>query len=325
MLVATGGLCFARHRGRKVGFMLARLTNAFALLLCAGVAWAWIVPAHFTWFLPYISPGLGLIMLGMGLTLRFEDFAEALQTPASVAIGVLAQFVIMPLAGWSIAHLLHLPTPLAVGLILVSCCPGGTASNVITHLARANLPLSVLMTACSTLAAVLLTPWLTELLAGAYIPVPTAAMLRDMLTVVVLPVIAGLLLNRMAPRLTATLAPITPLLSVIFIILIVGAIIAAKKDLIAQAATSLIFSVFLLHAFGFALGWVVARWLRRDRLSTRTISIEVGMQNSGLGAKLATTHFATEPLAAVPSAISAVMHSLIGSALAAWWRRSSPP
>ena len=301
--------------------MLARLTNAFALWLVLGVLWAWVAPTHFTWFLPYIPEGLALIMLGMGLTLRFEDFAAALKTPSTVVIGVVAQFVIMPLAGWSIARAMELPSPLAVGLILVSCCPGGTASNVITHLSKANLPLSVLMTTCSTLAAVLLTPWLTHLLAGAYVPVPVGPMLMDMLTVVVLPVVVGLLLNRFLPAFTRRVAPATPLLSVLFIVLIVGAIIAAKKALIAEAALNLIGSVFLLHLFGFTLGWMAARLLGRDPASARTVSIEVGMQNSGLGANLAQSHFAAEPLTAVPSAISAVMHSLIGSFLAAIWRR----
>ncbi len=300
--------------------MLARLTQAFALWLCLGVVWAWLLPAHFTWFLPHIPLGLGLIMLGMGLTLRFEDFADALRDPWSVAAGVVAQFVIMPLLGWGIAKGMALPAPLAVGLILVASCPGGTASNVITHLARGNLPLSVLMTACSTLAAVGLTPLLTRWLAGAYVPVPAGAMLLDMLKVVLLPVVVGLLANRLLPRLTARLAAGTPVLSVLFIVLIVGAIVADKKQAIAQSAGALLVSVFLLHAGGFALGWLAARLLRRSLTTARTIAIEVGMQNSGLGASLAKQHF-TDPLTAVPSAISAVFHSLIGSVLAAWWRR----
>lgn len=306
--------------------MLARVTQAFALWLCLGVAWAWLLPTHFTWFLPHIPTGLGLIMLGMGLTLRFADFAEALQEPWSVVAGVVAQFVIMPALGWSIARLMALPPPLAVGLILVASCPGGTASNVITHLARGNLPLSVLMTACSTLAAVGLTPLLTQWLAGAYVPVPAGAMLLDMLKVVLLPVTAGLLANRLAPRFTARVAAATPLLSVLFIVLIVGAIVADKKQAIAQSAGSLLFSVFLLHAGGFALGRWAAWLLGQPLANARTIAIEVGMQNSGLGASLAKQHFA-DPLTAVPSAISAVFHSLIGSVLAARWGKqpANPP
>lgn len=305
--------------------MSARITQAFALWLCLGVAWAWLAPAHFTWFLPHIPVGLGLIMLGMGLTLRFEDFAEALRDPLSVTAGVAAQFCIMPLLGWTIARVMALPPPLAVGLILVASCPGGTASNVITHLARGNLPLSVLMTACSTLVAVGMTPLLTHWLAGAYVPVPAGAMLLEMLKVVALPVAAGLLANRLLPKQTARLAAATPVLSVLFIVLIVGAIVADKKQAIAQSAGALLLSVFALHAGGFALGRLAAWLLRRPLAAARTISIEVGMQNSGLGASLARQHFG-DPLTAVPSAISAVFHSLIGSFLAArWGRRPARP
>lgn len=304
--------------------MFAKITNTFALWLLLGVGWAWGAPDHFTWFLPHIPWGLGLIMLGMGVTLRFEDFAEALKEPGNVVLGVVAQFVIMPLLGWGVARMMGLPPSLAAGLILVASCPGGTASNVITHLAGGNVPLSVLMTACSTLAAVALTPLLTGWLAGAYVPVPVGAMLADMIMVVVLPVVVGLTLNRLLPRAVARVAPAMPVMSVLFIVLIVGAIVGSKKSAIAQSAVGLLISVFLLHAGGFSLGWLAARRLKRSVLVARTISIEVGMQNSGLGAKLATSHF-QDPMTAVPAAISAVFHSLIGSGLAALWRRRANP
>jgi len=300
--------------------MFARLNNAFALWLAIGLAWAWAEPAHFTWFRPYISQGLGIIMLGMGLTLRFADFSEAMRAPRAALLGILAQFVIMPLAGWGVAGLMGLPAPLAVGLILVACCPGGTASNVITHLAGGNLPLSVLMTACSTLAAVGLTPLLTEWYAGAQVPVPVGDMLMDMVTVVLLPVLAGLLLNRWFGRIVRRAEPVTPMVSIFFIILIVGAIVGGQKQAIWDSAGSLLLAVFLLHALGFALGYATARLCGLTVRDARTVSIEVGMQNSGLGAKLAATHF-TNPLTPVPAALSAVFHCLIGSALAAWWRR----
>lgn len=301
--------------------MVSRITNAFAFWLLLGVGWAWLVPGHFTWFLPHIPLGLGLIMLGMGVTLRVEDFAGALRQPRQVVIGLVAQFVIMPLLGWLIASVMGLPGPLAVGLILVASCPGGTASNVITHLAGGNLPLSVLMTTCSTLLAVVVTPLWTAGLAGAYVPVPVGAMLVDMLMVVLLPIGLGLMLNRLLPRIISQIAVVTPLISVLFIVLIVGAIVAAKKAAIAQSAGVLLVSVILLHAGGFGLGWLAARWWRCGVAESRTISIEVGMQNSGLGAKLAAAHFA-DPLTAVPSALSAVCHSLIGSLLAARWRKA---
>ena len=300
--------------------MLSRINNAFALWLTLGLLWAWLVPAHFTWFRPHISPGLGIIMLGMGLTLKFADFRDALRTPWIALLGIALQFIIMPLAGWGVARVMNLPPHFAVGLILVACCPGGTASNVITHLAGGNLPLSVLMTASSTLAAVGLTPLLTDMLAGAQVPVPVGDMLLDMATVVLLPVLAGLLLNHFLGQLVRRIEPITPLVSIVFIILIVGAIVGGQKTAISDAASSLLLAVFLVHAMGFGLGYGLARLFRLPVRDARTVSIEVGMQNSGLGAKLAATHFAN-PLTPVPAALSAVFHCLIGSALAAWWRR----
>jgi len=300
--------------------MLSRLNNAFALWLAIGLAWAWFIPDHFTWFRAYIPLGLGIIMLGMGLTLRFAEFRDALKKPWIAFLGLVAQFVIMPLAGWAVATWMHLPSPLAVGLILVACCPGGTASNVITHLAGGNLPLSVLMTACSTFAAVGFTPVLTELLAGAQVPVPIGDMLLDMAIVVLLPVTAGLVLNHFLEGMVARIQPLTPLVSIFFIILIVGAIVSGQKDAISQSAGVLLLAVFSVHAIGFGLGYLLARACGLSTSDARTVSIEVGMQNSGLGAKLAATHF-THPLTPVPAALSAVCHCVIGSALAACWRR----
>lgn len=301
--------------------MFARINNAFALWLAIGLAWAWLVPAHFTWFRSHIPLGLGIIMLGMGLTLRFADFRDALKTPWIALLGLLVQFIIMPLAGWAVAGWMELSPPMAAGLILVACCPGGTASNVITHLANGNLPLSVLMTACSTFAAVGLTPLLMELYAGAQVPVPVGDMLLDMATVVLLPILAGLLLNHFLGAAVKKIEPATPLVSIFFIILIVGAIVGGQKKAISDSAGALLLAVFVVHSIGFAMGYLLARVCGLSTRDARTVSIEVGMQNSGLGAKLAATHF-TNPLTPVPAALSAVCHCIIGSALAAWWRRS---
>lgn len=301
--------------------MLSRINNAFALWLAIGLVWAWLVPEHFTWFSSHIPLGLGIIMLGMGLTLRFADFSDALKKPWIALLGLLAQFIIMPLAGWAVARWMHLPPPLAVGLILVACCPGGTASNVITHLAGGNLPLSVLMTTCSTFAAVGLTPLLTDLLAGAQVPVPVGDMLLDMAVVVLLPILSGLVLNHFLNGVVERIKPVTPLASIFFIILIVGAIVGGQKEAISQSAGTLLVAVFVVHSCGFGLGYLLARSCGLSARDARTVSVEVGMQNSGLGAKLAASHF-TNPLTPVPAALSAVCHCVIGSALAAWWRRS---
>jgi BASS family bile acid:Na+ symporter len=269
-------------------------------------------------------------MLGMGLTLRFADFAAVAREPRHVALGVLAQFVIMPALGWLIARVFQLETGLAVGLILVACCPGGTASNVICYLAKANVPLSVLLTLCSTAVAIVATPLLTSWLAGAWLPVDAWALFRSMLVVVLLPMVCGVVVNtwvgkmQQPERVRQWVDAVGPLLSALVIVLIVGCIVASKREEIARAALPLFVSVFVLHAMGFLLGYGFAKVAGCREALRRTISIEVGMQNSGLGAALATRHFSQYALAPVPAAISAVYHCLIGSLLAAWWRRRSP-
>lgn len=287
-----------------------------------------MVPGHWTWFAPWIQPGLGLIMLGMGLTLRVADFAAVARQPDAVFAGVAAQFTIMPAAGWLVAKVCALPPELALGLILVACCPGGTASNVICYLARANVALSVLMTMCSTFAAIGLTPLLTKWLAGRLLPVDGWALFESMLLVVLLPLVVGIAANsglgrlQRPERVRAWVDALGPVISVGMIVLIVGCIVALKKDLLAASAAPLFISVLLLHALGFGAGYAVMWLFRRDVAMRRTASIEVGMQNSGLGAALATRHFAEFALAPVPAAISAVYHCIIGSALAAWWQRN---
>lgn len=310
--------------------LLETIVALFPLWIVLGCVWAWNQPAAWTWFQPHIEVGLGVIMLGMGLTLRFADFAAVARDPKNVAIGVAAQFLIMPASGWLIARMFQLETGLAIGLILVACCPGGTASNVICYLAKANVPLSVLLTMCSTIVAIFATPLLTHWLAGAWLPVDAAALFRSMLIVVMLPLLCGVAVNTLLGKMRHPekarlwVDAIGPLLSAAVIVLIVGCIVASKKEAIARAALPLFFSVFLLHALGFGVGYLFALASGCKESLRRTISIEVGMQNSGLGAALATRHFSQFALAPVPAAISAVYHCLIGSLLAAWWR-SRPP
>ena len=304
--------------------LLNLLTNLFPVWVVAFAVAALWHPPLFAWFAPYNVPALGIIMLGMGVTLSADDFARMLLMPRPILLGVMAQFSIMPLLGWSIATLLDLPDELAVGLILVSCCPGGTASNVVTYLARGNLALSVLMTTCSTFAAILLTPLLTEWLVGDRLPVDVMGLLKSTVQVVLLPVLAGLALHHLVPRTVEQVTTFSPLVSVVAIALICANIIGANKSLLLNNAFELCAAVGLLHLGGFSLGYGLARLFRYDPTICRTVSIEVGMQNSGLGAVLAKQHF-TNPetgisIAAAPCALSAVAHSVIGSALAAWWR-----
>ncbi|MEO1046688.1 MAG: bile acid:sodium symporter family protein [Pseudomonadota bacterium] len=318
--------------------MLEKITNNFALLTLVGVALAWFEPSLFTWMTDgsvrvagqsLLSVALGVIMLAMGLTLSVDDYRRLAQLPRAVAIGVGLQFVVMPLSGWGIAQVMGLEQGLAVGLILVACCPGGTASNIVAYLARGNVALSVTMTMLSTLAAIALTPFLTGELAGAYVEIDRWNLLRNMVVIVLVPVIAGSALNRLFPRAAAAVSGVLPLIAIVLVIWIVGGIVGGAKAQIAEHAGELLLATFLLHALGFGLGWGLARAFGLKGAEQRTVSIEVGMQNSGLGSGLAKTpafaaQFASAQqaaLAPVPAAISAVWHVLIGSLLASWWRR----
>ncbi|NWK56960.1 bile acid:sodium symporter family protein [Verrucomicrobiaceae bacterium N1E253] len=307
-----------------------RVNNLFWLWTILGCIWAWFFPAHFIWFIrdtvpgteiKLINLGLGVIMLGMGMTLGVEDFKAVLRRPWMLGLGVGAQFLIMPMLGWSVAVLFDLPPMLKLGVILVSCCPGGTASNVICYLARANVALSVLMTMASTLLAIGLTPWLTKVYASAILDVDAWAMFRSMVTIVLLPVLGGILLNQVFGRRLDALRRVSPLVSILVIVMIVGGVVGATQSYILQYAGSLLVAIFILHALGFFLGYGVGRLVRLKERECRTLSVEVGMQNSGLGSALAKQHFSL--LAASPCAISALYHCLIGSFLAAIWSRQS--
>jgi BASS family bile acid:Na+ symporter len=305
--------------------LLSWMTNAFPVwvVLCSSIAL--FQPAWFTWFTgPWIVWGLAVIMLGMGLTLTVEDFRAVAKMPRAVAVGFVGQYAIMPFLGWAIGRVFALETPFAVGLILVACCPGGTASNVVTYLARANVCLSVVMTMCSTFAAVFMTPLLTSWLAGTLVRVDAWGLFVSTFQVVVIPVVVGVWLHRLAPRFVDRVQLVLPLVSVIVIALICASIIGSSATAIQGAALRLLGAIFSLHAGGFALGYLMTRLIGFDRIAARTISIEVGMQNSGLGVVLARRHFA-DPLTAVPCAVSSVFHSVIGSVLAGWWRWRDRP
>lgn len=305
--------------------LFARITNLFPVWVLLGGASALVEPRLFTWFRgQHIVWGLAVIMLGMGITLTVDDFRRVLRMPRAIAVGFLAQYSIMPLLGWGIAHGLQLETPLAVGLILVACCPGGTASNVVTYLARGNVALSVLMTMCTTFAAVILTPLLTKWLAGTYVPVDAMKLFLDTVKVVLAPLILGLGLNQFSPRLVRWVLPVAPLISVVTIALICASIIGQRAADIRQSGGVLLLAVFLLHAGGFALGHLFSRLFGYDKIVNRTVAIEVGMQNSGLGVVLAQSNFPQMPATATPGAISAVFHSVIGSLLAGYWRMRTP-
>ncbi len=296
-------------------------TNAFPLWILLCSALALVEPQLFTWFSgQWITYGLGVIMLGMGLTLTPADFRLVLKSPAPVLVGVALQYLVMPLLGWGLGYLFHLPLPFAIGLIVVSCCPGGTASNVISFLAKANVALSVTMTAFSTILAVIMTPLLTTFLIGDRVAVSALELFLGTVKVVLVPVIVGVLLNRYFHPFTRKILPVAPLIAIIAIVLIVASIIGQGKEEILTSGIRLMGAVISLHALGFLLGYLMSRIVVNNKISNRTISIEVGMQNSGLGAYLSRANFAN-PATAIPSAISSAIHSLIGSLMAAIWRR----
>ena len=274
------------------------------------------------WFLPLtvaIAPLLGLVMFGMGLTLKGEDFREVARHPIRVLIGVLAQFVIMPGLAWLLCRLLQLPAEIAVGVILVGCCPGGTASNVMTWLSRGDVALSVAITSVTTLLAPLVTPALVWLLASAWLPVSFAAMFLSILQVVLVPIALGLLAQRLLGERTRQVAEVLPLVSVFSIVVIIAAVVAASQARIAESGLLIMAVVMLHNGLGLLLGYLTGKLTGMPLAQRKALAIEVGMQNSGLGAALDNAHFS--PLAAVPSALFSVWHNLSGSLLAALFRR----
>lgn len=266
---------------------------------------------------------LGVVMFGMGLTLNLQDFKIVFSRPKDILIGCLSQFTIMPLLAWSLARIFSLDEALALGVVLVGCCPGGTASNVITYLAKGDLALSVGMTGVSTLLAPFLTPLLTWALAGKSINVDVASMFLSILWVVILPIIMGLIVKGLWPKFTEKATDYLPAFSSIAIALIVAIIIGANADKLIAGGFIIVLVVILHNIFGLSLGYLIGRTLRLSEPKKRAISIEVGMQNSGLASSLATIHFAVYPLATIPGAIFSVWHNLSGAAVAYLYKKIS--
>lgn len=300
--------------------MSARFILWFPLTALALAALAFVVPAIFRPLGPLIVPLLGVVMLGMGMTLTQERFLDVLRRPGVVALGVALQFLIMPLTAWALAALLALPAPLAAGLVLVGACPGGTASNVICYIARGDVALSVTLTTLSTLASVVATPLLTWVYVGHRVPVPLAPMLASVAAIVVLPVSLGVVLRRVAGARLAPALRWFPVLSATAVALIIAIIVALNHERLGAIAATAAAAVMLHNLLGLALGYGLARAVGCGPQTCRTLAIEVGMQNSGLGVALAVQHFPAA--AAVPGALFSVWHNLSGAALAAWWGRA---
>lgn len=297
--------------------------NAVVTLFPIGAILVSVFAAYFPEYLAplrsAIVPLLGVVMFGMGMTLKADDFVRVLWQPKLIMLGVSLQYLLMPLIAWLLGQFLQLPLPLLAGLVLVGACPGGTASNVICFLARGNVALSITLTAISTLLAVLLTPWLTWLYVGQKIAVPTADMMWTIVRIILVPVTLGVLVNTWFGSVLDNIKRWLPVLSAIVIILIIGIIVARNATQLSQMALTVIIAVILHNCLGLLSGYYIPRMLGFDRRDCRTLAIEVGMQNSGLGVALADRFFSS--LAALPGAIFSIWHNLSGAILAAVWSR----
>ncbi len=290
-----------------------------ALLVIAIAVLGAVRPQTLTWVGPYVSWMLGIVMFGMGMTLRVEDFRTVLRHPHEVAIGVVAQFLVMPLVALLLVKAFGLPPELAIGVILVGTCPGGTASNVISYLAKGDVALSVSMTMTTTLLAPIVTPALTYLLAGAWIQVSFTSMMISIAEMVLAPVILGLAAHHFFERQVTRVMPVMPLVSVVCIVLLVGGVVALSAGKLLEVGP-IMFAIVVLHnAFGLSLGYAFAKLFHLDSKKSRTVSIEVGMQNSGMAASLAILYF--NPAAAIPGAIFSVWHNISGSLVANYFAR----
>lgn len=282
-------------------------------------------PETFVWLKTYITWMLGIIMFGMGMTMTLGDFKGVLQSPKAVTIGVLAQFLVMPALAYFLCKIFNLPAEIAIGVILVGCCPGGTASNVITYMAKGNTALSVACISVSTILAPILTPAIFYILASQWIDINAMSMLKSILQVVLFPIVLGLIARTFLKNKVDHYIQVMPLISVVAIVAIVAAIIAGSKAQIVESGLMILGIVILHNGLGLLLGFWSARIFRLPYVDCKAISIEVGMQNSGLGVALAAVHFALSPITAVPSAIFSLWHNISGSTLATYWATKNHP
>ena len=298
------------------------ISEYMGLLVLAAALLALVFPDVLSQIRPtVINYLLGVVMFGMGLTLNLKDFQIVFSRPKDIIIGCLAQFTVMPLLAWGLTRIFQLDEALALGVVLVGCCPGGTASNVITYLAKGDLALSVGMTGVSTLLAPFLTPLLTWALAGKSVDVNVVSMFLSILWVVIMPIVMGLLVKWLWPKFTEKTTDYLPAFSSVAIAFIVAIIIAANADKLLAGGLIIVLVVMLHNICGLGLGYMTGRLLGLSGPKKRAISIEVGMQNSGLASSLATIHFAAYPLATIPGAIFSVWHNLSGAAVAYLYKR----
>ncbi|TKH07517.1 bile acid:sodium symporter family protein [Peribacillus simplex] len=294
------------------------VSSTFAIWVLIFATFAFLSPNTFSWIGGYITILLGIVMFGMGLTITVDDFKEVLTRPKDVAVGVIGQFVIMPTLAYLLAKGFNLPPEIAIGVILVGCCPGGTSSNVMTFLSKGDVALSVTITSITTLLAPFVTPALILLFASEWVDIAPSSLFISIVQVVLIPIILGIIVQKVFKKQAKASVKVLPLVSVIAIVAIVSAVVAGSQEKIAETGL-LIFVVVILHnTLGYAIGYLFAKLFKMNLPKRKAIAIEVGMQNSGLGVALAAAHFS--PLAAVPSAIFSVWHNISGPILATIFR-----
>jgi BASS family bile acid:Na+ symporter len=293
--------------------------KTFSLWVILMACFGFFAPQLFVGYKSWISPLLGIVMFGMGLTLSPADFREVFRRPRDVAIGVVGHDLIMPGIAYVLAIGLDLPPDIAIGVILVGCCPSGTASNVMTFLAKGDVALGVSIASVSTLIAPLATPALVSLLAGKWMQIRTESLFMDIVQVVILPIVLGLVARTLFRKQAEASAKALPLVSTVAIVFIIAIIVGLNQPKLMSNGPLILTAVVLHNLLGFALGYLFARMFGMDLAKRKAVTLETGMQNSGLGAALAAAHFS--PLAAVPSALFSVWHNLSGSVLATWFAR----
>lgn len=303
--------------------MIGQFFSKFmALIVLAVAALALFLPVVGTWInTSWINYLLMIIMFGMGLTMKPSDFLIIFKKPKEVIIGCLAQFLVMPVLAFLLVKIFNLSQELAVGVILVGCCPGGSASNVITYFSKGDVALSIGMTSITTLLAPLLTPLLTYLFLQTTVTVDFLGMFLNILMVIVLPIGLGLIINIFFYKHTKKITVILPTVSTISICLIIACVVSNNASKILNSGAIILIVVILHNLLGYLLGFIIGKIFKMTPEKTKAISVEIGMQNSGLATSLAATSFTNLSMATVPGAIFSVWHNLSGALLSAIYRR----
>ena len=304
---------------KKISAFIGKYMAWIVLVIAAAALFA---PGTCLWIQTrWINYLLMIVMFGMGLTMKFSDFAVVFSRPRDAAVGCLAQFIIMPLLAFGLGKLFGVSDELLVGVVLVGTCPGGTSSNVITYLSKGDTALSVAMTSINTLLAPFLTPALTYLYLRTSVSVDVRSMFFSIIQVVIVPIGLGLLINRLFEKHTRRIIDVLPTVSVTAICLIVGAVVSHNSEKILSTGL-VIFAIVILHnLLGYLCGYLVGVLLKMDAARKKAVSIEIGMQNSGLATTLASSAFPDLAMATVPGAIFSVWHNISGAVLAGIYRK----